>query len=110
MGERRDGRGFRIFESGARERAVAYAKKRMGAGVKAGQVSNELGLIGWTLQRWLQRDGRGELATASENFVRLEVKAQPQQGAVVRGACGVWVEGLEIEGIAALLRRLSCLG
>lgn len=88
--------------------AVAYAKRQMGAGAEAREVAKELGLNGWTLQRWLQRKQRGDIKPA-EGFMKLEVKGVPPAG-VVRGAHGVWVEGLGIDGIAALLRSLSCLG
>ena len=113
LGERTDARGFRIFPEGARQLAVAYAKKRIGSGASAVEVARELGLIGWTLQRWLQREQRGAIAGQGikqmGGFMKLEVKPMPSV-AVVRGAHGVWVEGLGVDGIAALLRSLSCLG
>lgn len=106
LGEKTTARGYRVFSNEARERAVAYAQKRLSAGLSAREVAEELGLIGWTLQRWLQREQRGDIKPAG-GFMKLEVKAVPS-GAVVRGPCGVWVEGLGVDGIATLLRRLSC--
>lgn len=109
LGERRNARGFRLFSSEARAQALGYAQKRLSAGASAREVAEELGLIGWTLQRWLQSEHRGDIK-AVDGFVRLEVKSPSQQAPVVHGPCGVWVEGLEIEAIAALMRSLSCSG
>ncbi len=109
LGERKNARGFRLFAKPAAALAVQYAKKRLSAGASAREVAGELGLIGWTLQRWLQREQRGDIKP-SGSFVRLEVRPAPLQAAVVRGPCGVWVEGLGVEGIAALMRSLSCSG
>ena len=109
LGDRRNARGFRLFSSEARVLALGYAHKRLGAGASSTEVASELGLVGWTLQRWLQQEQRGD-AGQVEGFVQLKVKAPPSPaaGVVVHGPCGVWVEGLEVEGIAQLIRSLSC--
>lgn len=106
LGEKKNGRGYRVFSSEARQLAIAYAKKRVTAGASTKEVSDELGLIGWTMQRWLQNEQRGH-RNVSAGFARLEVKAV-LKSPVVRGPYGVWVEGLDVAGIAALLRSLSC--
>ena len=109
LGERTNARGFRLFSKSAAALAVQYAKKRLSGGASAREVAGELGLIGWTLQRWLQREQRGDIKPTG-SFVRLEVTSVPPQAPVVHGPCGVRVEGLGLEGIAALMRSLSCSG
>ncbi len=106
LGEKTNARGYRVFSREARRLAIAYAKKRQSAGASTKQISDELGLIGWTMQRWLQNEQREQLAVGV-GFTRLEVKAVVRSP-VVHGPYGVWVEGLEVEGIAALMRSLSC--
>ena len=108
LGERTNARGFRVFSKPAAAMAVRYAQKRLGDGASAREVAAELGLIGWTLQRWLQREERGEI---NPGFALLEVKSRPSaEGArlVVFGPSGIRIEGLQIAEVAELLRRLSC--
>ncbi len=84
-----------------------FALKRIEAGASAGQIADELGLKGWTLQRWLQRhrqDGGGPL----EGFHEVRVQATTTKKVVVHGVCGVSVDGLTVDDVAQLLRELSC--
>jgi hypothetical protein len=106
LGEKQNKRGFRVFSNTSKELAVAYAQKRLRAGATTKEVSDELGLNGWTLQRWLQRERGARKANAG--FTRVGVASATRVSAVVRGPCGVWVEGLGIDDIAALMRSLSC--
>jgi hypothetical protein len=108
--------GHRQFLVEARVAAVGYARRRISEGKKPPEVAEELKLNRWTLQRWLQRERKGELGEAgrAEKPFR-EVKVvkpapAPRASVVVHGACGVRVEGLDIAGVASLLERLSCLG
>lgn len=108
LGNETNSRGYRVFSDEARAQAVAYAQARLLAGDSVADVSTKLGLIGWTLQRWLQKQRQ---PVEEPGFVRLEVKrAALKREPVLRGACGVWVEGLGLDGIAAVLRSLSCSG
>jgi hypothetical protein len=107
LGKTMNARGYRKFSSQAREQALRYAHQRFEAGAKTSEVAAELGLIGWTLQRWLQQERRGAIA-AAPTFVQLKVEPGPRREAVMHGPCGVWVSGLGPEGIAAVLRSLSC--
>jgi hypothetical protein len=87
---------------------VTFALKRIEAGASAGEVADELGLKGWTLQRWLQHH-RCQSEPRRDGFQQLEVTAvPPTRAVVVRGACGVSVEGLTVDEVARLLRELSC--
>ncbi|MBK7857807.1 MAG: hypothetical protein IPJ65_04100 [Archangiaceae bacterium] len=65
-----------------------------------------MGINGWTMQRWLQNH-RAE-GQPREAFHHVEVLASTKAALVLRGACGVSVEGLSVEQLAKLLRELSC--
>jgi hypothetical protein len=107
LGEKTNARGYRGFTCEAKKAATTFALKRMEEGATANHVAEELGLKGWTLQRWLQnhRDAR----EPRDEFHRVEVlPARVKKAVVVRGACGVSVEGLTVTDVAQLLRELSC--
>ena len=83
------------------ERLVGYtvAKRREGLSIEA--IGEELG-IGWrTLARWL-----GARATA-RGFRRVEVVEGRRSAIVVHGPSGLRIEGLDIEAVAELVRRLG---
>lgn len=88
----------------------------MASGLKMEDVAEELKMNKWTLQRWLQRQGRGEFekqpVATKAGFSRVKVKARtsaaPSAQLVLHGAHGVRVEGLTLENIATLLERLGC--
>jgi hypothetical protein len=107
LGEKSNARGYRSFTSEAKGVATRFALQRIAEGATANQVAEELGLKGWTLQRWLQNHrSAGE---APDEFHRVEVlPASVKKAVVVRGACGVSVEGLSVNDVAQLLRELSC--
>ena len=79
-------------------------------------VAVELKMNKWTLQRWLQRQGRGEFekhpGATKTGFSRVKVKARTAVATsaqlIVHGGHGVRVEGLTLENVAALLERLGC--
>jgi hypothetical protein len=104
------------FTDEARRLATDYARERKASGVKMEEVAAELRMNKWTLQRWLQRQGRGEFekkaGATKAGFSRVKVKERTaaEAGArlVVHGAHGVRVEGLTLENVAALLERLGC--
>lgn len=101
------------FTDEARRLATDYARKRKASGAKTEVVAAELKMNKWTLQRWLQRQGRGEFenqpGATKPGFSRVKVRAaKPSAQLVVHGAHGVRVEGLTLENVAALLERLGC--
>lgn len=108
LGENTNARGYRSFTGEGKVAAVTFALKRLEGGVSSNAIADELGLKGWTLQRWLQHERRAD-GPRPEGFHRVEVKALPKKKTVVvRGACGVSVEGLAVDDVARLLRELSC--
>ena len=108
--------GHSRFTDEGRRLATDYARERKASGVKMEAVAAELKMNKWTLQRWLQRQGRGEFekqavaAAAKPEFSRVKVKTPAASSAqlVVHGGHGVRVEGLTLENVAALLERLGC--
>ena len=108
--------GHRQFLMEARVATVSYATRRISEGAEPTEVAAELKLNRWTLQRWLQRQRKGELggaAAVEKGFRQVKVKKAPapeKVSPVVHGACGVRVEGLDVASVASLLERLSCLG
>jgi transposase-like protein len=107
LGEKTNARGYRMFSEEGAGAAVRFALQRAESGVSAGRVAEELGLKGWTLQRWLQNFRRGD-GRERKGFHRVDVKAAVPAKPVVHGACGVRVDGLSLDEIARLLRELSC--
>lgn len=106
--------GHAQFTDEARRMAADYAKERKARGARIEEVAAELKMNKWTLQRWLQRQGRGEFekAATKAGFSRVKVKGRTEGATggrlVVHGAHGVRVEGLTLENVAALLERLAC--
>lgn len=107
--------GHSRFTDDGRRLATDYARERKASGVKMEAVAAELKMNKWTLQRWMQRQGRGEFesqpAATKPGFSRVKVKktaAVPNAQLVVHGGHGVRVEGLTLENVAALLERLGC--
>src|SRR5450631_2934195 len=96
LGEKTNARGYRSFTKEAKSAATTFALQRIEGGASANQVAEELGLKGWTLQRWLQNHRGAE--RPGEEFHRVEVlPPQVKKMVVVRGACGLSVEGLSVK-------------
>jgi transposase len=112
LGMRTDAQGHRVFTDEGRRTAMAYAANRIKEGLKPADVSLELGLKGWTLQRWMQRVRKGELGPferEAAGFAAVKVVSPAAMGCpVVHAPGGVRVEGLSPEQIGRLLRELVC--
>ena len=114
LGTKTRGEGPQQFTASARLAAAKYARERMTSGERLEDVANELKVKKWTLQKWLQRQGRGnwegQKVKGAGRFERVKVRSAAPQSTrvVVHGAHGVRVEGLTLENIAALLERLGC--
>ncbi len=94
--------GSRYYPKEVRTRLLEYAERRGRQGVRAQQVALEVGLKPCTLRSWqagARKPGKRRLRR-----VELEVPSSRQQ-AVVHGP-GVRIEGLDVDGVAALLRKL----
>ena len=94
------GRG-RPYPKGLLEQVLSYtvARRRQGAELLA--VGAELGISWKTLQRWL--GGKRK----ERQFERVEVVAPPTHVLTVHGPRGLRIEGLDVDGVAELVRRLG---
>lgn len=102
-----EGTGRRYSES-LRQRAgrLADAERREGRSVDV--LAQQLGVSTPALTRWM-RDSQGREAMAGP-LRPVEIVAEASTGPsrlIVKGPCGVAVEGLVIEQIAELLRSLA---
>lgn len=101
MAAARNGRGKTRYSDELRREALEFAQRHMATGRALESIAQELGMSGWTLQRWRQRS-RGATSRATErlglaSFVRLEpavsLTAAPLElvlssGAIVRVPVG----------------------
>ena len=83
--------------------ALAYARDRLAAGVGLKTVTKELSIGRHTLQGWLAAPEQAQA------FRKVEVIDEPGRGGhlVVYGPRGLRIEGLDVAGVAELLRRLG---
>lgn len=86
-----------------RARIADYATMRLGQGASRAQVSAELGVSSPTLRRMVVERSPGlRLVRVTET-----VTPPPATRLVVRGPAGVTIEGLDVAGVAVLLRALT---
>jgi hypothetical protein len=108
LGER--GRGKR-YPKALQERAVSYYCARRAQGAAQREIGDELGMPWQTLQRWATAGDAPLVPATSAGFQPVEVIDAPtpaQRGPiVVRGPAGLRIEGLDLDTLAELLRRLS---
>ena len=90
------------FSEAAREAARAQAAQRLAQGVTLAESAREMDVSSQTLRRWLAPSGAVmrsvRVTEASEGAARAPVLVLPG---------GARVEGLDLSGLAELLRRLS---
>lgn len=94
-GARRAGR---RFPAEARRTIVRYAQERIAAGCPKEAVARDVDLTAVTLSRWL---------VETPAFVPVAVTSPAAGPLVVRGPGGLVIEGLDLAGLAALLRELT---
>jgi hypothetical protein len=97
-----DGRGIR-YPSALRSAILGHVRKRRARGEPLAAIGRDLGLNAFTLQRWLDGD-------RSPGFRPVEVAADAvaaAPGPVVVTLGGLRIEGLDVAGVAALLRALA---
>ena len=85
---------------------VEYARAQRAAGVPIEKIGEELGLPWRTIRRWLSIVRSSDFR-AVEIVERVAPTAPPRAAVVVLAPHGVRVEGLDLDGIAELLRRLG---
>jgi hypothetical protein len=90
----------RGFPKDLKREVVAYCDERRRAGAGWGRVAEELGLCRATLERWAA-DGKRPAFSAVEI-----VQVAPRESVIVSGPRGLRVEGLDLDGVVELWRRL----
>ena len=80
-----------------------YARRRLAGGLSRGAVARELGVGDPTLARMLREEPPGEFVPVRASTPSEE----PAATMTVRGPGGLTIEGLDIDGLVALLRGLS---
>jgi hypothetical protein len=110
--EGRRGRG-KAYPLSLRRKAASYYTARREQGASQRDIGLELGICFQTLQRWAtQLDVALHVPTLAPSFERVEVidlpASAPQRGPlVVRGPGGLLIEGLDLDSLVELVRRLS---
>ena len=95
------GRGKR-FPKPLRSKLIAYIRVRRQAGATLKTIASEIGIGFKTISRWLLEEHKGPA------FRRVQVvEQQPKRRLTVHGPCGLRVEGMALEQLAELLRRLA---
>ncbi|MEO7034547.1 MAG: hypothetical protein ABI548_11615 [Polyangiaceae bacterium] len=95
----RRGRG-RSYPKALRADVVQYALARRAVGIRIQAIGEELGVPWRTVRGWMP-------SVRAERFRRIEVVVPRAEGVVVHGPHGVRIEGLDLDGVAELLRRLG---
>jgi hypothetical protein len=95
----------RRYPAELRQRGAEYLRARKTAGAPLSAIVRELGVRRETLAGWVA-PAKAEAETRPR-FVPVSVLEAPTGRIVVHGPGGVRIEGLDVAGVADLLRRLS---
>lgn len=93
----------RRYPAELRRRGAEYLRARQAAGAPLSAILRELGMRRETLAGW----AAPAVPEARPRFVPVTVMEAPAGRIVVHGPGGVRVEGLDVAGVADLLRRLA---
>ena len=95
----------RRYPAQLRSRIAEYSRDRIEAGVALSRVCSELGVSHPTLVRIL--DGRPAPMRRVRVARTKAAKIESRVALVVSGPGGLVIEGLDVDGVAALVRALS---
>lgn len=99
------------FREDVRRRAVEYFFERRKQKISPANIALEIGIGLGTLRSWTSPKKRSAVAMVPKGFERVEITENVAQFAktqvVVRGPGGLCIEGLDIDSLAELIRRLS---
>jgi hypothetical protein len=87
--------------------AVDYVQARRASGVTVSKAASELGIASFTIVRWGTQNG---LALGRGRFVPVSIQPEITQirgNLIIRGPAGLCIEGLDLDGLAALIKKLS---
>ena len=99
------GRGNR-YPDELKAQIIAHTLERRRGGGQLTEIGSELDVPWRTLARWCVEVAK-KVRSRRRSFRRVEVVGGPKTAMVVHGAHGVRVEGLDLDGLAELLRRLG---
>lgn len=89
-------------------RITGWAQGRKAEGLSVPAMCLEIGIGDPTLRRFFDSTKGRKVKTKSAGFRRVKVASQVAREFIVRGPCGVAVEGLSLDGVAELIKRLAC--
>jgi len=89
----------RAYPVELREKIIEYVRERRAGGGDLKTIGSELGVAWRTLEHWTR--------AAKGLFRRVEVQAPPCSTFTVHGPHGVRVDGLDLDELTELLRRLA---
>lgn len=93
------------FEPELRERLIAYAQRRWAEGATMQDVADELGVSGHTVSYW-RAQRRGAPALRRVQIIS-ERPLAPERRVTLRGPAGTAVDGLSLDEVAELWRKLA---
>lgn len=102
------------YPKSLRARALAYTRARQTEGASLHKIAAEISLAPHTLRNWLSLPLSTIAPKPAESapFQRVQLlPSHPQQPALtlrIHGPCGLVIDGLDLNTLADLLRRLSC--
>lgn len=101
------------YPKSLRTRALAYTRARQAEGFSLQKIAAEISLAPHTLRHWLTASVStiAPEPADSATFQRVELlpsRSQPIPTLRVHGPCGLIIDGLDLDSLADLLRRLSC--
>lgn len=85
-----------------------WARARRAEGLSVPAMCLEIGIGDPTLRRFLGPTKKPAVKRPAVGFRRMKVVTPVATQVVVRGPCGIAVEGLSLDGVAELVRRLAC--
>ena len=90
-----------------REKVARYVLSRREQGATFEQLARTLGVPANTLLRWSRALAKPSSAAAEVPFRRVELVGEVVRSMTVHGPCGLRVEGLDLDSLVTLWRRLS---
>ena len=95
------------YEAGLKRKLVEYAQQRKREGASYVAIGEELGIVWPTIAEWIGREPKKRLRAGFQRVEVREVAQAPSAALVVVHTSGTRVEGLDVAGVADLLRRLA---
>lgn len=90
-----------------REEAARYVLSRRAQGETFEQIARTLGVPGNTLLRWSRALAERSSAPDEAPFRRVELVDENTRVMTLHGPCGLRVEGIDLDTLVALWRRLA---